>query len=80
MIKITISINGKEVNSSNQMKEAMNNAIASKLKEMITKKLSHLRSEMQKQAAKIDVDMNNGKVLISNVPEELKQKIIQALR
>jgi hypothetical protein len=78
MITLKFSVNGKEINNSNDIKDAVNEMAQRGIEDMIRNKLSEYSLELSN--SEINVDMATGKIQITNVPDGLREKIMKALQ
>jgi hypothetical protein len=78
MIKLNFSINGKPIKNSNDIESAVNEMAKKGIEEMIRKKLSEFSGELNN--SEINVDLTTGKIHITNVSDDLKERIMKALQ
>lgn len=79
MFKIEITYNGKPYAS---ISDALSKAIIDGMKEVIEGKLAPFANELKANNASVEISINKdfkGKVIIDNAPEDLKERISQAL-
>ncbi len=77
MLKITMTIGGKEINNSHDVKDAVNKMMITAIEKNIRQRLSHMGSQLEQ--TEISFDMNTSKIQISNIPDGMKEKITEAL-
>ena len=76
MLKLKFSINGKEIRNSNDIEDAVNAMARKGIEDVIRNKLSGY----DLNNSEINIDMSTGKIQITNVPDDLREKIIKALQ